>query len=109
MIDINGSRRQEARVHVDEREPVCGGGFQRDGGDFHAQLGDQRSAGTGTTITRRRHLNNLAVSRVAINNYLSLGASLTVQGTVSVTNGYLVQDPSYNLTAGAITIEATAF
>ena len=33
-------------------------------------------------------------------------ASLTVQGTVSVTNGYLVQDPSYDLSAGAINISA---
>ena len=108
MIDINGSLTAGGASFTSTSGNLyVAGDFSVTAGTFTHNSGTIVLDGTNTTISAAgATLNNLAVSRVAINNYLSLGASLTVQGTVSVTNGYLVQDPSYNLTAGAITIEA---
>jgi hypothetical protein len=49
-------------------------------------------------------LNNLTINRVTKAKAVSLGAHLTVQGTLTITSGYLIQDPSYNLWAGGINI-----
>jgi hypothetical protein len=81
-----------------------GGDFSVTAGSFTHNSGTIILNGNDKTISAAgAALNNLQVSGLRA---ITLGSSLTVQGTVSVTSGYLVQDPSFDLWAGAITIGA---
>ena len=67
-----------------------GGNFSVTAGSFTHSSGNIILDGVKKTISAAGvSLNNLQVSS---GSGISLGSSLTVQGTVSVTSGYLVQD-----------------
>jgi hypothetical protein len=76
---------------------VTGGSFTHSSGTIILDGSDKYISASGVA------LNNLQASGPRA---ISLGSSLTAQGTVSVTSGYLVQDLNYNLWAGAINVGA---
>ncbi len=64
--------------------------------------------GTDATLTSGgAAFNNFTVNAANKQVYLSASGSLTVNGTLSIQTGYLIQDPANNLSAGSISIGAS--
>ena len=107
-IDINDTLTITGGTHTaSSGTTYIGGDFTVSSGTFTHNSGTIVLDGANAWISAAgATLNNLTVNKATYRTAVSLGASLSVAGTVKVTQGYLILGSTYSLTAGTITISA---
>ena len=107
-IDIEGSLTAAGTSFTSTSGSLyVAGDFSVTAGSFTHNSGTIVLDGANAWITAAgATLNNLTVNKATYRTAVSLGASLSVAGTVTITQGYLILGSTYSLTAGTISISA---